>query len=41
MYRIDFGYTALNGYFIIEKVLVKIKRYIRLVYLHNPVVDQV
>ena len=27
MYRLDLGYTALNGYFIIEKVLVKIKRY--------------
>ena len=27
MYRLDFGYTYLNGYFIIEKVLNKVKRY--------------
>ena len=27
MYRLDFGYTSLNGYFIIEKVLNNIKRY--------------
>ena len=25
MYRLDLGYTTLKGYFIIEKVLVKIK----------------
>lgn len=41
MYRLDLGYTTLKGILFLKKHWFSSNVIIRLVYLHNPVVDQV